>query len=348
MGNAELWWGLNNPARFLEDTKEKLRKGKSLILRFDSSVPWQDKMIKSIKNCNIEFAEHNVFDVLDVGSVKEPGKYLEEKYPANEKYWPDPQMSREKFLAKADTALNKRCVILTGIKKMELANSWTNSISEYLTNANPEKHGVFVLIVENVSPFERIGLETVNYSDYVSDYDCMVLCMMLVSGLKKSEKLSKTEKMYLCELASNIAGNNVEIAALLASEGFSLILEPLETVKNVFDRNNIRFTELRKHVNASVWEAQNNLFFPKLESFRSRFINGHYSELESVILGVKSYESVESPSDLEIGQLYFICKNIMKDLASKQEYNTLEKMRGARNRLAHLQTLSYNELKELL
>ena len=43
------------------------------------------------------------------------------------------------------------------------------------------------------------------YTDYVTDYDCMMLCLTMVSDLS----CGRAEKMYLCEVASNIAHNHI-------------------------------------------------------------------------------------------------------------------------------------------
>ena len=49
--------------------------------------------------------------------------------------------------------------------------------------------------------------------------------------------------------------------------------------------------------------------------------------------------------DLEIGQLYFLCGK--HTILEKSEFELLKKMREARNKLAHQDVLSIEQLKEL-
>lgn len=79
----------------------------------------------------------------------------------------------------------------------------------------------------------------------------MMLCLTLVSDLK----CSRAEKMYLCEAASNIAHNNVELAALLASRRTDLIQDPYKVSAKVFEENEVKVTNLKERVRMAAWEA---------------------------------------------------------------------------------------------
>ena len=53
----------------------------------------------------------------------------------------------------------------------------------------------------------------------------------------------------------------------------------------------------------------------------------------------------DKASDLEIGQLFFICKaNHSQKVIDLSEYEMLNKMRNVRNILAHWDVLSYDQL----
>ena len=170
----------------------------------------------------------------------------------------------------------------------------------------------------------------------------MILCLTLVSDLK----CRRAEKMYLCEVASNIAHNNVELAAMLASRRTNLIQNPYNVSAKVFEENEVKVTNLKERVRMAVWEAQIKLVFPKIENFRADLIRKYESKI-SRFLPIKSSNNdvVDKATDLEIGQLYFICRS--QKIIDLPEFEMLKKMRDARNTLAHWEALSYDRLTEI-
>ena len=347
---GELWWKrLVNSARFLDDIQDELAADKSSLLLFESSIPWQDIMIETIEQKLADAGNGRTFDVLDVSKAKSPGQFLMESYCSKDerkKYWPTTHGNPERFLAQNQvTPLNKRYVCLTGINSNN-AEQWTASINEYRENVDPDReHGVFILIIEGSYVAVSNQIIAFKYADYVTDYDCMMLCLTLVSELK----CSRAEKMYLCEVASNIAHNNVEMAALLVSEKLSLIQEPFKTASQVLAENNIKITNLNERVRMAVWEAQIKLVFPKLENFRADLIKKYDAKFRHY-LPIKSSnnETIDKPSELEIGQLYFICNtHRSQKVVDLSEFEMLKKMRNARNTLAHWEALPYEQLTDI-
>ncbi len=344
-----LWWDeLVNSVRFLDNIQNSLKANESVLLLFDADIPWPDILISTIAS-RLDNISDKSFDVLDVSGTDAPGKFLMERYCSKEernKYWPTTHGSPEKFLAQnRATPLNKRYVCLTGISP-ENASAWTASVSEYLENCDAAlEHGVFILILKNTGAAASRQLKTLQYADYVTDYDCMMLCLTLVSDLS----CSRAEKMYLCEVASNIAHNHVELAALLVSEKLGLLREPLAAAERICRENGIKITNLQEVVRTAVWEAQIKLVFPKLENFRSSIIRRYEAKLQQFLpIRSSNNDKIERPADLEIGQLFYLCKqNRASKITDYAEYEKLHKMRDARNILAHLETLTYHQLKEL-
>ena len=59
-------------------------------------------------------------------------------------------------------------------------------------------------------------------------------------------------------------------------------------------------------------------------------------------------DTVDQAADLEIGQLFYICKeNSGSRITDYAEFEMLKKMRNARNILAHWDILSYEQLKDI-
>lgn len=251
---GKLWWQrLVNSARFLDDLKDALADDKSVLLLFDTDIPWLDIMTETLEQKLADANDSRTFDVLDVSKTDDPGSYLMKRYCSKEeqkKYWPTTHGSPEKFLAQNKvTLLNRRYVCLTGIKRAD-ASKWAACVSEYLENCDDvHERGVFIIILEGVNVPASKYLSAFRYDDYVTDYDCMMLCLTLVSDLK----CSRAEKMYLCEVASNIAHNNVELAAMLASRKTDLINDPYKVSAEIFEENEIKVTDLKERVRMAVW-----------------------------------------------------------------------------------------------
>ena len=350
MTTGELWWNrLVNSVRFLDDIYDELMDEKSVLLLFDTDIPWQDIMIETIEQKLADRIDNRTLDTHDVSKVDSPGNYLMERYCSKDerkKYWPTTHGSPEKFLAQNRmTPMNKRFVCITGIKSDQTAK-WVSSVKEYLENCDQsQEHGIFILIGQGTGVAAAKQITAFRYSDYVTDYDCMMLCLTMVSDLS----CSRAEKMYLCETASNIAHNHVEQAALLVSEKLSLIQDPVVTASEVYHENGIKVTNIQETVRMAVWEAQIKLVFPKLENFRAGIIRRSEEKLQDYLpIRSSSNDIIARASDLEIGQLYYLCReHRVSKIVDNTELDMLRKMRDARNTLAHWETLSYDQLKEL-
>lgn len=343
-----LWWSrLVNSARFIDNIVYELNNDRSVMLLFGSEIPWEDIMIDTIIQ-KLECKSGRTSEIHDVSDADSAGEYLLKHFCSKDeqaKFWPTTHESPEKYLSiSTKTTIHKRYVFLTGIKQ-ENALMWTHSVTEYLKNCDDtHEHGVFIIIIKGVDVPDIKYLTTFRYNDYVTDYDCMMLCLTLVSELK----CSRSEKMYLCEVASNIAHNNVELASMLVASSTDLIKHPYEVTKNVFEKNEIKLTKLDERVRTAVWEAQIKLIFPKIENIRAELIRKYENRI-SHYLPIKSSNNdiVDKASDLEIGQLFHICKeNRSQNVIDPSKFEILKKMRDARNALAHLETLSYSQLME--
>lgn len=185
-------------------------------------------------------------------------------------------------------------------------------------------------------------VETVRYTDYVSEYDCLMLCMTVLS----SEKCTPVQKRYVSEAASSIARGNIRFAGALASAGYQLALSPYETVSDALRECDVKITSLHERVKVGIWETQIKLVFPKLEDFRREIIIKYKTKLQEYLpITSSSGERVDKATDLELGQLYFICGK--SSILEKTEFEMLKKMREARNKLAHQDILTIEQLKEL-
>lgn len=345
MRTGELWWNrLVNSVRFLDDVRDALLEGKSVVMNFSSDIPWFDEMTEVLEHKLAFMTESRSIKFDDVSSITaNPSEYLFKKYFSDaerRKYWPN--QSYEQFMAENDnTTFNHRVLCITGINSGNAA-SWLKTVSEYLEYRNSEERCVFILFVQQANINSSKLISNFQYSDYVTDYDCLMLCLTLLS----TEKCSSIQKQYISEIASNIANNNVEIAGLLAKEGLNLAEDPYGTASQVLWDNDIKVSNLSEVVETAVWEAQLKLVFPRLEDFRRNLVQNYSDKIKSYLpITSSSGEKIGKPSDVEIGQLFFIAGK--GKFLDKNEFDMLCKMRDARNLLAHGDSMKFDKLKEI-
>ncbi|MGN0682827.1 MAG: hypothetical protein ACI4JY_04035, partial [Oscillospiraceae bacterium] len=328
------------------DVKDILLDRRSVIMNFPDDIPWLDIMTYTLEQQLSFMTDTRSFEVHDAENIKaEPGEYLFERFCSEaerNKYWPARDKSYERFLAaNANTPLNHRIICVTGITPGNAA-AWLKTVTEYLENRDSEERGFFILITRGVNANESQLIGCLQYSDYVTDYDCLMLCLTLLA----SEKCSSVKKQYVSELASNIAENNVELAGLLATAGLSLATDPYGTTSEVLLDNDISIPNLSERVETAVWESQIKLVFPRLEDFRRELIQKYQGKIQQHLpITSSSGERVDRASEVEIGQLFYICGQ--SKILDKPEFELLKKMREARNLLAHRDVLTYNQLIDL-
>jgi hypothetical protein len=337
----ELWWQrMSNAVMFISDVYEAIQSGKSVIMNFPDEIPWQDTLTEIlIEKIRTVSAEKTV-DHHDVSGVAIPGEYLMNNYCSEKDkvdYWFS--ISYEEFLsAKKNITLNHRYVFLTGINQTN-AESWVKSVSDYLGFCNErQEHGEFILMVKHSNIKAVKNMQVFNYTDYVTDYDCLLLCLNIISSMKCSSGM----KTYISEVASNIAGSDIEAAGYMAAEGIELVKEPLKTAQMVSGIQNL--TE--DMVTSAIWLAQIKMLFPKLEQLRKSLIQKHLNQIRSHLPYVGSDgERIDEPNALEIGELFSMCHR--HKILGNEEFSMLSKMRSARNNLAHWKIMSYSDIIDL-
>ena len=345
MNLGELWWNrLVNSVRFLDDVKEALIDGKSVVLNFSDKIPWTDDLISGLEQKLSVLTDVRSFTVNDVSSDNTPpAKYLFEHYfneTERQKYWPN--RSYEQFMAENDnTPLNRRILCIKGISYMKAA-AWLKTVTEYLEHRNSDERCIFILLVQQMPTNSSKLITSLKYSDYVSDYDCFMLCLTLLS----SENCTSAEKIYVSEIAGNIAANNVEKAGILAKAGIALAEDTLSAAGDILAENGIILTNLNEIVEKAVWEAQIRLVFPRLEDFRREMVQKYNKQIQKHLpVTSSSGERVNKASEVEIGPLCAMC--IKEKFMMKADLDRLIRMRDARNSLAHRDTLTYKQLREL-
>ena len=129
---------------------------------------------------------------------------------------------------------------------------------------------------------------------------------------------------------------------------------PAETIKTIIgqesrsDGEYFTFPKDQSQVEMDVWKAQIKNLFPKIEAYREEFAKIYSSEIAMNLPISTSYgEEYELPEEVELGTLYYLAKNKMINI-STADYSKLKCFKDARNKLAHLNSLTFNEVNDLL
>lgn len=340
---GEIFWKrVTNASRFLDDAIDELLSGHSVVLKFEDSIPWKDIMLDILFEKLLLCLSTGSPDLYSDDGITDPGDFLLNQYFDNRdirNYWPA-SGSIEKYMAKKqDSSLHRRIILIKDIPETR-SHTWISTVTEYLRYADPKEHALFLLITTGTTFHGSNDIAVQSYHDYISEYDCLMLCMNMLSGVKSSVLVKK----YISELAVQLAGNRLEYAGQFAEYGIELISHTTSTVQRIYPE--LSSEKVEEVTEQSLWEVQIRIVYPELEHFRRRFVR-KYEEQLKVYLPItdSAGEKITETGSLEIGQLHHLCT--AHHIADKTDFDKLCHMRRARNNLSHGNTVSYTELQQL-
>ena len=332
MTDEIFWKRVSNASRFLNDAIDELLSGHSVVLAFEDSIPWKDVMLDVLAEKLLPCLNTCSLDPHAAEGVTDPGEFLLRRYFSardRSNYWPG--SSVEKFMAENKSTMHRRIILITDIPETR-SHAWINSVSEYLRYADPEEHAHFLLITSGTTFTGSDAVALLNYRDYISEYDCLMLCMNLLSDVK----CSILAKKYIAELAVQLADNRLEYAGQFAEYRAELLWNTADAVRSVYPE--LSFEKAEELTEQALWEIQIRIVYPELEHFRRGFVRKYQERLKDYLpITDSAGEKVTEPSGLEIGQLHHICT--AHHIAEKTDFDRLCHMRTARNNLAHGDTV---------
>ena len=339
----EIWWkNLTNPSSFTENIICSILDGKSSAVIYKDEIPWKEDFIQNIL-FEVERESPNMkTNIHRISEYVEPDEYIMQKYCNREErslYWGPRDHSKAKFLSKSSkSTLNKSNVIID-ITNADNTDEWIGFAEEYNSYfSEEEEHGVFLLLMQDTEFSGTDNIRCFDYSRYIHDFDIFMLCMTILS----SQNCSIQKKQYISEIAVSLAGDNVVVAGELAEYKGSLPVNVSRIAEKVFKENGLSCDDIAVQIKTALWKAQVKILFPIIEQFRSKFIEMNYDKLRKYKLD--SYKA-NNVFELEVGQLYHLCYT---QGIFKKELNFLEKVRNARNSLAHLEFVPNSDVDILM
>ena len=344
---GEIWWKMiTNPHRLISDIVDAVSLGRSVLIGFPSKIPWSDDFKEIIESELSSFGGERAFDVHKASKAKEPGEFIFEKYCSpNEKhkYWKTE--TYEDFMANnQNTVLNTKYVCIEGISNSSIPH-WIDSIKRYIGAFNEDdEHGIFILLCNGKPLPTPDCIVSFDYSDYISEYDSLMLCLTIVSELKCSSK----EKQYIAEFANIAANGDYEIAGCLAEKGFELIENPYVTLQEVLKAHDISYTSLSKRVDSAIWEAQTKIVFPIVEAYRKYFSERYNRQLVNYLPFKDNMtgQKITTVNELEIGHLFYLSEK--NHFANKADHDRLFVIKDARNDVSHWNVIDLKRLRKII
>lgn len=347
-----VWWGrVPNAIAFVQDVTERLLAEKSVLLQSEQSIPWYESMVEQIKESVMQQNSSKRFEVIRY--TDDPGLFLLNEFCKAEKraaYRPTKSFAR--FLAESDDIVLHSRYFWVYPDSAEDLDKWSAFVSEYIKERGKNKDtAVFILEWHGERiKVSRKGIRSISFDDYINEYDRMVFSMIASSSVKEALVI----KNYLAELASNIAGNDIELLASCLRKHKRFLHDPYEVIREITD-NEYRSNGLVYHyigtiedIEQCIWKAQIKTIYPLIEQFRGSFVDKHAAAISKELPISSAYgETYDDPKDVELGTLVFMADNGKLPLKST-DYFRMKKFKDARNRLSHLNVLNIDEIRDLI
>lgn len=336
---SEIWWRQITGARkFLDKPANALANGKSSVICLSEATPWLDDMREILREfLNKKFGGIKAVHEVNAADISfEPATFVFENFCSDDiksEFIPFGENAHVKFLAERDDiTLNNICLWIRGASKTQ-AEIWYNFIADYHKFLRGRSKGIFLLETsDDFSLAGRTDVEIFYCADEISDYDCYAFNIFIAAEFVKGDKFLKR---YLSELVSNTTGLDVEKGAECIKCGVDFLKNP----QKFFDDKS------REEIERAIWTTQLKLIFPLLEIFRRDFVKKYQPLIEKLLpFEMNSGKIIDSPDEAELGDLYSMLggQNLPQN-----DWEELKIYRDARNKLAHLSTLTLEEIQTI-
>lgn len=351
----KVWWNhITKAHKFMEDIVKTAVEGKCVILSLPETVPWKNTLRDFVEDQLKLENSKNAMDYIPCPE-EEPGLFLLNRYCKKEKrasyrYG----LTYAEFLGQCeDIVLNDRYIWVYDIPK-EKCDEWMDFIVEYNKNVRKKTPAIFILEIQDGSSANkaRKGIQRLAFDQSISAYDRFAFCALAASNNSTCKDYLYP---YLAELAASICKNDIELCAECVHAGNSFLNDPEETLNRIVsesyrsDGEKFSYSKTPEELKTLIWEAQLKNVFPAIEKTRSYFIKRYAEGIKTALPFSNSYgQQVTTPEEVEIGMLIYLIGNGNIHLTSSNEYQEMERLRDARNKLAHLNIIDFETVDLIL
>lgn len=335
-----IWWDkVPNVAGFVQEIADSVISEKSIVLVLPEHIPWPetfqslvvDKISTEISDKSISYIDCPGCDA---------GSYLLQEFCKEEKRLEyHSNKSYAQFLAESDDIVLNEKILWVRDLSAEKFKQWSDFVSEYQKIAK-HAHSLPVFILEIHEDYlgrtAKSGLKKLMYNTRIDEFDTYAFLTMAVSKTTEERHL----KHYFALLVAELCGRDVEISAVCIKYGIMLLKNPSQVLKQALhERGDCSVVPCSNNdINKRIWKAQLKILFPCIEDYREKFLQ-HYRE--------SHLKSANYDEDMEIGSLYFYAQNGTLEV-NRKECSELKLLKEARNTLAHLDVLTFEDVDRIL
>lgn len=347
-----IWWNkVTNASHFLEAIVNAVQERQSVLLELPDTVPWYTTMQEIIKNdISMQNADSAYKYILD--TKVEPGEYLLKKFCKKEKQAQyRPLIGYPKFLAKSDDiVLNDMILWIADVDKNQV-QKWVDFIENYNKELERGKKGCRFIIEthDKCKVPDRRGIQFICFEKEIEHYDNYLFNMLAASSLKGTQLF----KQYLAEVVSIMFPDDIELSSQCISHGKKFLKNPIKIIESIIeqesrsDGTHFNVTVTREELQERLWEAQIKIIFPLIEKHRSVIVKKYKSQIEVLLPIEGSYgETFNEVNEVELGTISYL-RGKGKIQMSSEDVHKVEKLKNARNDLAHIKILPQNEIDNI-
>lgn len=350
-----VWWKQISSARiFIEKFVDAANSDKSIVLCLPKSVPWYDRMRDEVAD-----KLNNNYMIEDIDScLDNVGKFIFERFcNPNSRHEYRPNKTYAEFMAKRqDTVLSQKFVWVRNVVG-SVMKEWLDFVCDYRKNVpKGDRPAVFILETTDAEFIDRNrkGIEIHSMTDEVSQYDRFIFCSLMATEYNTCKDNLKD---YLSELVSNVCCEDIEMCAEGIKKGRQFMADTEGCLRSIIGSayrsggENFSFSFDEDVLERLKWEAQIRTVFPKLEDYRVRLIERHQKVIQERLERYPIYDS----SGQEITDAYYVELGALNWLSSEGvlrlspgEADKLRMYKDARNSLAHLKSIPFQDVEKIL
>lgn len=351
----KVWWNhITKAHKFVKDIVASAVEGKSMLLSLPENVPWRNTLLELVEDQLKQENFKNAFEYVRCPE-EEVGLFLLNKYCKKERrasyrYG----ITYAEFLGQCeDIVLNDRYIWVHDIPQNK-CEEWLDFITEYNKNVREKTPAIFILEVQDgaVVCKARKGIRKLTFNQNINDYDRFAFCALTASD---SSNCKEYVCQYLAELAASICKDDIELCAECVRKGNQFLKKPEETLKQIIteayrsDGEEFAYSRAPEELKTLIWEAQLKQVFPVIEKYRSYFIKKYKDSIRMALPISNSFgQTITIPEEVEIGMLIYLVGIGTIHMNEPGEYEKLEQLRDARNKLAHLNILEFDAVDLIL
>lgn len=347
-----IWWNkVTNASCFLETIVASVQNGQSVLLELPDTIPWYMTMKEIIENeISMQNSDSACKYVLD--TKVEPGEYLLKTFCKKEKQAKyRPLIGYPRFLAKSnDIVLNDRILWIADVDKKQV-QKWVDFIENYNKELEEGRKGCRFIIEtrEKCNISNRKGIQFISFEKKIEYYDNYVFNMLAASSLKGTQLF----KQYLAEVVSIMFPNDIELSSKCISDGKRFLKNPIKVIQSIIEQESrsdgayFNVSVKQEELQERLWEAQIKIIFPLIEKHRSVIVKKYKSQIEVLLPIEGSYgETFNEVNEVELGTISYL-QGKGKIQMSSDDISKVEKLKKARNDLAHIKTLAQSQVDEI-